>query len=141
MLTAISQTILNIKKLHFRVQHCSPHGSLQSISYNTCRSFDPRGAIVTICGFSSVLLMCVCVFRAHLHCLHGQYKAKDPVGTKNIREVSSPGVVTLRKLPSLHLTPRLPPGNQQHLLTAEACTHQTDAQPHVEHQHQEQLQA
>lgn len=85
--------------------------------------------------------MGICVFRARLYCLHRQYKTKHPVGAKDVLEVSSPGVAILCKLPSLHLTPCLPPGHQQHLLTTETCTHQTDAQPHVQHQHQEQLQA
>ncbi len=83
--------------------------------------------------------MCVCVFR--LHRLHRQDKAKDPAGTKNVLEVGSPGAAVLHQLPPLHLTPGLSPGHQQHLLAAEACADQADAQPHVQHQHQEQLQA
>lgn len=75
----------------------------------------------------SVLFKCICVFRAQLHCLHRQDKAEDPAGPKNIREVRSPGAAVLHKLPSLHLTPGLSPGHQQHLLAAEACRNQTDA--------------
>lgn len=96
---------------------------------------------LSVCGYHSVLFLCVCVFRAHFHCLHRQDKAKDPAGTKNILKVGSPGALVVHELPPLHLTPGLSPGDQQHLLAAETCTDQADAKPHIEHQHQEQLQA
>lgn len=100
------------------------------------------GAIIDMThGYHSVLFMCIWVFRAHLHCLHRQDKAKEPAGTKNILKVGSPGAAVLHKLPPLHLTPGLSSGHQQHLLATEACTHQADAQPDVQHQHQEELQA
>lgn len=85
--------------------------------------------------------MSICVFRAHLHCLHRHDKAKDPAGTKHILKVASPGAAVFHELPPLHLTPGLSPGHQQHLLATETCTDQADAQPHIQHQDQEQLQA
>ena len=99
---------------------------------------DLLGAIDKTCGYHSVLLLCVCVFfRARLSCLHGQDKAKDPAGAEHILEVVSPGAAVLHELSPLHLTPGLSPRHQQHLLAAEACADQADAQPHIEHQHQE----
>lgn len=91
--------------------------------------------------YCSVLFLCVCVFRACLHRLHGQDEAEDPAGTKNILKVGLPGALILLKLAPHHLTPGLPTGHQQHLLAAEACADQADAKPHVQHQDQEQLQA
>lgn len=92
-------------------------------------------------GPHSVMFMSSPVFSACLHCLHRQDEPQGPTGTEHISKVGRPGAATLHELPPLHLTPRLSPGHQQDLLAAEACTHQADAQPHVKHQHQEQLQA
>lgn len=104
----------------------------------TCDLF---GAFDMTCGYCSVLFMCVSVFRPRLHCLHRQDEAEDPTGTKNILKVGLPGAPVLLKLPPLHLTPGLSASHQQHLLAAEPGTDQADAEPHVQHQHQEQLQA
>lgn len=92
-------------------------------------------------GHHSVLFLHICVFRARLHRLHGQDQAEDPTVTKNIFEVGLPGASVLLKLPPLHLTPGLSTGHQKHLLAAETGTDQADAEPHIQHQHQEQLQA
>lgn len=85
--------------------------------------------------------MCIWVFRARLRCLHGQDEAEDPAGTEHILEVASPRAAVVHELAPLHLTPGPSPGHQQHLLATEARADQADAQPHIEHQHQEQLQA
>lgn len=112
---------------------------------------DPKKAFSTRCdlfgaidmsrGRHSVLFLCICVFRARLHRLHGQDQAEDPAGAKNIFKVGLPGASVLLKLPPLHLAPGLSASHQKHLLAAETCTDQANAKPHVQHQHQEQLQA
>lgn len=81
------------------------------------------------------------LLRARLHRLHGEDEAEDPAGAENVFEVVLPGALDLLQPPLLHLTPGLPTGHQQNLLAAEAGADQTNAEPHVQHQHQEELQA
>ena len=77
---------------------------------------------------------------ARLHRPHGPDESKAPARTENVAEVASPGAAALNQRASLQLTPGLSAGHQQHLLAAEARTHQSYAEPNVEHDDQEQLQ-
>lgn len=82
-----------------------------------------------------------CVPRWGLHSLDRQEEAQHPAAPEDVAQVDPPGALALYQLPPPQLAPGLAPGHQQHLLQAEAGACEADAQPHVQHQHQEELEA